>query len=69
MSVHRGKDGWYFWDAWQSDLFGPYPTQEVANEARLSYVKWIDGGGHLPQFPLSTAAERREFIEAHARLS
>jgi hypothetical protein len=68
--VHKGKDGWYFWDESNSEEHGPYPSLTQADLALKAYSKWLDGNGHLPQIPLSTPQQRREWIEeTHAHLS
>lgn len=65
--IHRGKDGWYFWDESQSEEYGPYPSISLAEQASDSYARWLDGDRDLPVIPLSTKAERREFIEGNQK--
>jgi len=36
--VHKEDDGWYFYDETWSDRFGPFPTEEDANKARVVYA-------------------------------
>lgn len=68
--IHRGRDGWYFWDESQSEEYGPYPSISQAEQASDSYARWLDGQRDLPVIPLSTKSERREFIEeSQAHLS
>jgi hypothetical protein len=63
--VHEGEDGWYFWDESHSDRFGPYQSKDVAIQARIQYMNFLDGEDVGAQIPISNAKERRDFIEYH----
>lgn len=42
--IHKDLDGkWYFWDETWADRYGPYNTEEEANEALERYGDYLDG--------------------------
>lgn len=39
---YRGP-GWYFWDETQTDVFGPYKSEEDAKQEELRYAHEVLG--------------------------
>ena len=35
--------GWYFWDEWWSERYGPYDTEPAVRKALETYARWLDG--------------------------